>query len=413
MLTAYFRMQGFPAEKSRNDSSLPPYVSLETRLKWNWGFRESPNALHSVTTSFDGAQSEPDGSPKGSDDDAVQSTVTAERYDCRQMTEKTRLRESQDAPSGSKSDEGGKRGADSRAPSDIPDKRANLGGVLEMEVESDSARKREQALREALDSTLDGEFCERLGIGNAAKGAVRKARERLVAVSGANNDQPTLDLTGTTEAGTKADRAAAKTHERPAPVSGAVDDQATPVLTGTSADAATADRAVATTGEKPATVSEADDEQATLDMTDPSEPDNHYKVEAVRDAIAAEWALKRPRLEKIENAFDLALFFYRNVMKGDTRQTLGLASIEGFQRDIRREVLDLLRPDDELTGVKRALLIISTLGRDKGWKWADDVTLALFVCENEGFVEKAREIGKSLPMLIDRRKLAALRKMFS
>lgn len=229
-----------------------------------------------------------------------------------------------------------------------------------MNKESNNARKRDRALREALKKAL--------------------ARRAL--------KQPEFAIT--------ADRAVPKSHERKAAGSDAVDNQATMDMR-----------------KRPATSSGAVDDQATLDMIGTSPSDNHYRIEAVRDAIANEWALYKPIQEKIDNAIDLALFFYRTVMKGDTRQTLGLMSIEGFLGDVRREVLDLLRPNDDLTGVERALLVISILGRDDGWNWVDDVTLALFVCENGGFAEKAQEIKKTLPMLIDQPKLDALRKVFS
>lgn len=149
------------------------------------------------------------------------------------------------------------------------------------------------------------------------------------------------------------------------------------------------------------------------DFTSTTAQHDHDKVKAVCDAVADEWASDKPIGEKIENAIDLALYFYRIVMSGDTKITLGLIAIHGFQKDIRRQVRGLLEPDDDLAGVGQALRIISTLGRDKGWRWADDVTLALFNCENAGFAEKAKEIEETLPMLINRKKLAALRKMFS
>jgi hypothetical protein len=197
------------------------------------------------------------------------------------------------------------------------------------------------------------------------------------------------------EFGIAANRAAPKSQEKPTAGSDVLDDQATLDMR-----------------KRTASSPNMADDQATLDMIGTSVSDNHYKIEAVRDAIATEWALDKPVQEKIDNAIDLAIFFYRTVMKGDTRQTLGLVSIEGFSSDVRQEVLDLLRPNDDLIGVERALLVISTLGRDDGWKWADDVTLALFICENEGFADKAQVISKTLPMLIDRQKLAAIRQMF-
>lgn len=228
-----------------------------------------------------------------------------------------------------------------------------------MDEEPDNARKRDQALREALKKALAKRTLKQSGSGIAA------------------------------------DRTVPKTHEGPAAGSDAVDDEATLVV-----------------HEWPVASAGTLDDQATLDMIGTSASDNHYKIAAVRDAVAAEWALDKSIQEKIDNAIDLALFFYKTVMKGDTRQTLGLVSIEGFISDVRREVMDLLRPNGDLIGVERALLVISTLGRDEGWKWADDVTLALFVCKNEGFAEKAREITKTLPMLIDQSKLHALRKVF-
>ncbi len=155
------------------------------------------------------------------------------------------------------------------------------------------------------------------------------------------------------------------------------------------------------------------DRLSELDFTRTTATHDHDKAKAVREAIAEEWASDKPMQEKIENAIELALYFYRIVMKGDTAKTLGLLSIEGFQKGIRRQVRDWLQPDDDLAGVGQALRIISTLGRDKGWRWADDVTLALFNCENEGFTNKANEIRETLPMLINKKKLAVMKKLFS
>jgi hypothetical protein len=331
------------------------------------------------------------------------------------VTDKSKLAESRDTESAT---EGGRclgRGADSPAAPGIPEKEANFVETVSAREASESARKRDRALREALDNTLETEFYQRPEAKTTSAGVVPKGHEPPAPASGAVDDQPTLDLTGYKNPGTASDRTVARTRKRSVNASDAEDDQATPALIGAARRDTKAERAVARTLEQPVTGSDAEGDQATLDMVGTSEPDNQYKVEAVRDAIAAEWALEKPNREKVDNAIDLALFFYRTAVKGDTRQTLGLTSIEGFRRDVRREVLDLLHPNDELTGVKRVLLIISTLGRDKEWKreWADDVTLALFVCENEGYTNKARAIGETLSMLIDRQKLAALRKMFS
>jgi len=275
------------------------------------------------------------------------------------MTEERRLRETQNAKNGAKSSGRRERGADSSEPRVRNVNRASANHRVEVDEEPDNARKRDQALRKALKRALAKRTLEQSRFGIAVDRAVPKSQEKPASGSGAVDDQVTVDI-----------------RKRPAASPGTVDDQ------------------------------------TTLDMIRTPASDNHYRIAAVRDAIATEWALDKPVQEKIDNAIDLALFFYRTVMKGDTRQTLGLVSIKGFLSDVRLEVLDLLRPNDDLTGVERALLVISTLGRDNGWKWADDVTLALFVCENEGFADKAQEISKTLPMLIDRRKLVALRKMF-